>query len=1601
MRNQSQKSFKSKKRGVGEKLGGIEMRNARKAGRDGIKNKRNWEKPFTKVMALALIAAISMLCLAPALFAEQIMLPKDIGSKCGNYSLTSNSDYADITDYGGYSAPELVDYDADGQLELVVGYQDGDIRSFQYNETASPKWQLDEYVLDETSAYKHNRKISAVDFDKDGDYDIISALDEGEVEYFENYGTRTAPNWTLNRGILHVHQEESSDDVNGFADVVDFDSDGDYDILAGKYYSNGTVDFYENVADEYAMNFKPFTSQFLDDIGSYTQCAFIDIDDEGVLDMICSRNSQTLYKFENKGNTTEAEWGDVEIFLNTSSGSQKYFSFGDLDNDTDYDLMIGDDGGNVYYYENTGTRQNPLFSSGTDALGGSLGTYTAPSLADFDGDGDLDMYVGEENSNSIRYYNNTGNATDYTFTLTTAMEIAVAADRPVPHAVDIDNDGDYDLAVGISDGNVRLYNNTGTAQSPSFSSYASLIDLGDYAGVGFGDIDNDNDLDMAVGNSKGYCLFYYNSGNSTHASINSTIDRFYTSFVPSDDFNEFMSIDLVDFDFDGDHDLIVGRKGGADAFDASVFLYENKGTDLNPDFEPEPPYNHTAKWADLSDTAGFVYSAFGDLDNDGDLDMLLNEAGYDGRYIQYYENVGNEFSYNWSDRVEDYLGINVGTYSVPDAVDFDLDGDYDILIGNSDGKIRYARNDGNITDANFTDMGYLNSTSGGNIDVGEHSCPAAADMDADGDIDLIIGDRVSLHTIGYWQNNGSGYFTLDNNDILGGKVGGSQDNPCPALADLDGDGDYDMIIGVGTGSGGIYMVLNTGTNQSPSWGSHQGMIVDDHNTFWDTQSEHGFLQENVVPALYDLKNDSIIDIVAGDGREYYMNRGAGLMPFKHYTSNTSTILERVWGSYNGEWQWWTPSWDLCVGCDLRSVAPAFADLDANGYPDLIIGRQGGNVEVIWNYGKLADNTSIMRNMAWIPKTGDLLGGSINSDTYYYGMDIGLYDIDNDNDLDVLVWIGRYSNSVLYTTRLFLIRNQGTASSYSFNPDDEELLFNQYRMDCATENNANPNPGDMQMLDFDNDGDIDISLGTLLYYSDGYREGKKKLLINNGTVNNPSFQELIAGDQDGCYSDNLLPYNGLHPSSAFFDADNDSDYDALLCATYRGYCLVLENTGIYTDPADLDDYSRFIKTAPDLLGDIFPTTNPSYNLAFRATDFDGDGDYDIILTSEQATNSEKLRIFENTGTNEEPNFAETTIIADLGSSIVSPVPAVGDIDNDGDNDIIYGYSTGILGAYKNTGEYQNNTCITVVNSSLVGEPGATVTFKNSSGATICTAATGANGRAECNIGYNEGEIQIFVSGMDNPYKILVSSYADSGRSSTNAEFDVAGISSKIALNRMLFSVYSPGDYTGTVAKVDISDSNQTMFSGITNSSGILNAWLPKKYIIFRNEPYTQNRITYNIEVFANDDYDRVLTLEDVYTPNEINLSSAAESRKLYKFPATEDMATGSRYRVHVIYPAYTAQQKYNITDTVNGNLTIVSDVTVSYAGESCTVTPASNSYSVDYTDAGCDFLEDAVEGNGEWVKVDYIIETPSLATFESEGWSTQDFVSDPATIRLIS
>ncbi len=282
----------------------------------------------------------------------------------------------------------------------------------------------------------------------------------------------------------------------------DYDNDGDLDL----YVANNIG--FENFLyrNEGGGNFiKILNDPIVTDMGYAHGASWVDYDNDGFLDMFVAVYWETAFNmlYHNNGDGTFSKVTDNAI-VNEASRSVSGV-WGDYDNDGLQDLFVANTGGqNNSLYHNLGSGQFARVTTGEIVSDG--GSSVGASWADYNNDGNLDLFVTNAGNEPNFLYKNNG---DGTFARIYAG--AIATDRGDAHGsawADWDSDGDLDLFVGRDGRNNSLYRNDG---GDVFNDIQN--DITDDGGLSFGsawgDYDRDGDQDLFVANRLGTGNFFY------------------------------------------------------------------------------------------------------------------------------------------------------------------------------------------------------------------------------------------------------------------------------------------------------------------------------------------------------------------------------------------------------------------------------------------------------------------------------------------------------------------------------------------------------------------------------------------------------------------------------------------------------------------------------------------------------------------------------------------------------------------------------------------------------------------------------------------------------------------------------------------------------------------------------------------------------------------------------------------------------------------------------------------------------------------------------------------------------------------------------------
>lgn len=471
----------------------------------------------------------------------------------------------------------------------------------------------------------------------------------------------------------------------------------------------------------------------------------------------------------------------------------------DYDNDGDSDIFTYSNGG-MAVYRNDGNTDTLIFTLMTGKLlsdygNGLINIYVSPTdlmtIMDVDNDSDMDVVTFSLFGTNAEYHQNMSMETyghadslDYILadpcwgrfeedpsTLGVNLNVSckgglgmdsIAALNALPHSgftmlgLDIEGDGDKDLVLGIvSFNSMNLLMNEGsltdanmTSQDLTFpQNYSNTVPINvvTFPAAFIADVNNDGKIDLLASS------FAENNGNNysgSHLYLNNG-----TASTPSFDFvqENFLQDNMIelgssaypvffDYDNDGLKDLLVGSKGyfiSSNNYSSQLAYYRNTGSATQPEF--------TLQDRDLLNLSqlelGNVAPTFGDLDGDGDDDMLIGIV--DGT-LHYFENsggMGNPCDFSLTE--PGFQGIDIGgQYSTPFLFDLDGDSILDLVIGERNGNLNYYHNDGTQQSPTFSlsesNLGGVDMRIGG-LSFG-YSCPFL--FKVDNDIKLLVGSEL-------------------------------------------------------------------------------------------------------------------------------------------------------------------------------------------------------------------------------------------------------------------------------------------------------------------------------------------------------------------------------------------------------------------------------------------------------------------------------------------------------------------------------------------------------------------------------------------------------------------------------------------------------------------------------------------------------------------------------------------------------------------------------------------------------------------------------------------------------------------------------------------
>ena len=586
----------------------------------------------------------------------------------------------------------------------------------------------------------------------------------------------------------------------------DFDFDGEEDLFIFDRSANQIRVFLRRFDDQGVPFYKyehNARTRFPSD--ARYRAALVDYNGDGKPDLF-TYGIGGVKVFKNIGNATDGlQWELASNLLRTDylgSNTNLYVSsidipaIVDVDNDGDMDILTFHLGGQrVEYHKNM-----------------SMENYGVPDSLNFVLMNECwGQFIEDESNNSVTLYATSGPCGGGSSVPDPQKNLRHAGSCLL--GIDLNDDNVLDLVLGdVSHNNLTALINSGTAPNqnspmesadPNFPSNTTPVNMSVFPCGYYLDVDHDGIKDLVVGTNaagvaqnKSSISYYKNLGTNTSPNF---------SYVQNDFLQEEMiengrgSIPvLVDLNGDGLKDLLVATnyryKSVLDK-ETRIMSFYNTGSNLVPVFSFV-----SDDWMNFS-TSGLglrVVPTFGDLDGDGDLDMIV---GTETGHVHYYENTGGAGPMNFSTppvlQMQDDQGsiINVSSFSTPSLFDLDNDGLLDLVIGSRMGGMFYYRNNGNSSVPSFE----LITNDLGSVDVSTPFNPESYSVPQfirhNDTLHLFVGNREgSIHYYTDLENNlfHGGVFNQISSSYAGINTSGFS---APFITQLTEDSAYHMFVG--------------------------------------------------------------------------------------------------------------------------------------------------------------------------------------------------------------------------------------------------------------------------------------------------------------------------------------------------------------------------------------------------------------------------------------------------------------------------------------------------------------------------------------------------------------------------------------------------------------------------------------------------------------------------------------------------------------------------------------------------------------------------------------------------------------------------------------
>lgn len=813
-------------------------------------------------------------------------------------------------------------------------------------------------------------------------------------------------------GVINVAATAS--DVRALS-TGDLDNDGYFDLIYGAGTALAAI---EN--DGTPLDGWPAADSLGSALNPIADVALADFDHDGWADIVSvteGAGSNEVKLWQNPTLPFTNPWTVSNTLTNSLSISVTCVVVADLDVDSFADLVIGGSDGDIRLWA------NPLTATAffTSSWGGPSSAASASvgindlAVADLDQDGRLDIVTVA--GNIVQVWRNPG--TPFATSWTVSNTLGSLSNDAVSIALgDMDGDGWVDVAAGDNAGNVILWRNPLTLTAPFTTSWGAGVDVGDAAGavndLSAADLDNDGEVDL-ISASGSSVQTWQNDGTPFTGTWELTTPGASTDTV--------YVVSATDVDHDGDVDVVSGSGSNEDY---EIILWPN--TLIHRDI----PFEDTGYVVGTLQDARYWDIVSVDLDGDGDLDLITGGDGHAGYELIAWENNGTPFDAGWPQH-------NIGDLSTVYGVavgDLDNDGDVDIISGQSSSpRLLVWENDGTPFAGSWISRSI-------GIPPTQVEDVAVGDLDNDGDLDVVVATGLDQwvasndYKVTIWENDGTPFAgTWNSNDVY--TV--TYSVHAVAVGDLDNDGWLDIVAGVNhapaLGSAGdpvsstlwydnyeLRAYRNDGTPFIDAW-PQTNVGRDPETATFGSGRYHGYWGATIFSvALADFDNDGWTDIVSGAHLE-------GDYQIKVW-KNDATPFD---GQPEEEhWTWQPTAAGVYAPWMSSSVYDvATGDVNNDRYVDLITVSGEFYETLVWeNDGRPFG--SVITDTTWIRH-------NLGRYTLEGGLSVAVGDLDQDGDLDIVHGSGSYWSTSGDHDVVAWLNQSGSADENTTSTAPDQLL----------------------------------------------------------------------------------------------------------------------------------------------------------------------------------------------------------------------------------------------------------------------------------------------------------------------------------------------------------------------------------------------------------------------------------------------------------------------------------------------------------------------------------------------------------------------------------